>query len=205
MDFNTLASPESLVRVSDALTHNNFKPVTVATKEEALTKIRELIPAGATVNNGASKTLEEVGFIEFLQQGNHGWRNLHEAILAEADQAKQGQLRKEYTVSDYYLGSVHAVTEAGELIIASASGSQMPAIAYNAQNLILVVGAQKVVPTLSDALKRIEEHIVPLEDARMQQTYGVGTLYAKTLVLHKEHPMMQREVHVLFVNQRLGF
>lgn len=205
MNYTTRASEESVARASKALADHNFKPLLVETKAEALSKIRELIPAGALVNNGASRTLEEIGFVDFLKNGEHGWNNLHGAILAEADMGKQAMLRKQYTVSDYYLGSVHAATETGELVIASATGSQLPALAYNAQNLILVVGTQKIVPTLTDALQRVEEHVIPLEEVNMQQKYGMGTLYAKTLILRREHPMMQRNVYVMFVNEPLGF
>ena len=205
MDYASPASTEAITRTTTALTEHNFIPVVVTTKEEALAKILELIPAGASVNNGASRTLEQLGFVEHLKAGEHGWNNLHEATLAETDPAKQGLLRKQYTISDYYLGSVHALTETGELLIASATGSQLPAIAYNAQNLILVVGAQKIVPTLAEAFVRIEKHVIPLEEENMQQKYGMGTFHAKTLILHKEHPMMQRSVHVVIVNEALGF
>jgi len=205
MDYTNLAHPDALSRSAAALTEHNFHPVIVNSKEEALTKIQELIPAGASVNNGASRTLEQLGFVDLLKSGEHSWKNLHGETLEEEDPAKQGLLRKQHTVSDYYLGSVHALTETGELVIASATGSQLPGIAYNAQNLILVVGAQKIVATLTDAFDRIQKHVIPLEDENMRQKYGMGTLLAKTLVLHQEHPMMGRNVHVLIVNESLGF
>ncbi len=205
MDYTNLADSDSVSRSAAALTEHNFHPIVVNSKEDALAKIQELIPAGASVNNGASRTLEQLGFVELLKTGEHTWKNLHGEILEEEDPAKQGLLRKQHTVSDYYLGSVHALTETGELAIASATGSQLPGIAYNAQNLILVVGAQKIVPTLTDALERIQKHVIPLEDENMRQKYGIGTLWAKTLVLHHEHPMMGRTVHILIVNEGLGF
>lgn len=205
MKYDLIASEEAIARASAALAEHNFLPTIVANAEEALAKIRELIPAGASVNNGASRTLEQIGFVELLKSGECGWDNLHAATLAEADPARQGLLRKQHTVSDYYLGSVHALTETGELFIASATGSQLPALAYNAQNLILVVGAQKIVPTLAVALDRLEQHILPLEEENMQQKYGMGTMHAKTLILHREHPMMQRKAHVIIVAEPLGF
>jgi len=179
MDYTKIATETSLSNTVSALTNHNFIPVVVESKEEALAKIIELIPNGVSVNNGASLTLEQVGLLEYLKKGEHGWNNLHEVILKESDPVKQGLLRKETTTSDYYLGSVHAITETGELVISSATGSQLPGLAYNAQNLVLVVGAQKIVPTLNDAFSRIETHIIPLEDARMKAAYGMGTLHAK--------------------------
>ena len=130
---------------------------------------------------------------------------MHANILAEKDPAKQAVLRKQSVVSDFYLGSVHALSENGEMVIASNSGSQLPHLAFTSPNIILVVGEQKLVPTLSDALKRVEEHVIPLEDERMKGAYGFGTLWAKTLIMHKENPAIGRTVRVLIVKESLGF
>lgn len=205
MEKYTLATPETITKTVEALTANNFMPLVVNTKEEALAKIKELIPEGVSVMNGASRTLEEVGFMDYFKSDTHKWNNLHKAILAETDPAKQGLLRRQSVASDFYLGSAHAVTETGELMFASASGSQLPHLAFTSPNIILVVGAQKIVPTLEDASRRIDEVIMPLEDVRMKEVYGYGTLRTKTLILHKEHPAMGRKVHVIFVNEKLGF
>jgi hypothetical protein len=91
------------------------------------------------------------------------------------------------------------------MVIASNSGSQLPHLAYTSPNIILVIGAQKITPTLSDALTRIDEYVVPLEDVRMKTAYGYGTLHSKTLILHKENSSMGRKVHVIIVNEILGF
>lgn len=205
MDYKNITSETSINNAITALTNHSFIPVVVENKEEALKKVIELIPKGSSVNDGASKTLEQIGFTDFLKKGEHGWNNLHDAILKETDQAKQGLLRKQLSVSDYYLGSVHAITETGELVISSATGSQLPALAHNAQNLVLVVGSQKIVPTLNDAFDRIEKYVIPLEDERLRAVYGMGTLHAKTLILRAEHPMMGRKVHVIIVKEALGF
>ena len=155
--------------------------------------------------NGASQTLEQIGYIEYLKSGTHGWNNLHAAIVAETDTAKQGKLRKEATLSDYYVGSVHALTETGEMLIASNTGSQLPNIAFSSQNLILVVGANKIVPDMNAGFARIKDHVVPLEDERMKGVYGYGTQWSKTLVLHQENPALGRTVRVIIVKESLGF
>ena len=204
-NYETLASAESISTVEKALTSNGFLPETVATGVEALARIKELIPKGASVMNGSSHTLEEIGFIDHLANGGHGWNNLHDSILAEKDPAKQTELRKYSVVSDFYLGSVHAVSETGELVVASASGSQFPHLAFTSPNLILVVGTQKIVPSLADAHKRIAEYVFPLEDDRIKSLGYPGSLLGKELILHKEHPMMGRKVHVILVNEKLGF
>ncbi len=92
-------------------------------------------------------------------------------------------------------------------MVASASGSQLPHLAFTSPNIILVVGEQKIVTDIPAGFKRIDDVIVPQEDVRMKSVYGPqsGTLHAKTLILHKEHPAMGRKVHVIFVNEKLGF
>ena len=205
MDFKTLASSGSIEKTSAALRGHHFEAILVNTKEEALAKIRELIPEGASVMNGASETLREIGYIDLLKSGEHKWSNLHDGILAETDQEKQMQLRRQSVLSDFYLGSAHAVTETGEIVIASNSGSQLPHLAFTSPNVILVIGAQKIVPSLPDALRRIDDYVVSLEDKRMKSVYGYGTSHSKTLILHKENPAMGRKVHVIIVNESLGF
>lgn len=205
MDYNTLASETSLNATTAALEAHSFKTEVVETKADALAKIRELIPADASLMNGASTTLNQIGFIDVLKEGKHGWNNLHDGILAETDKEKQELLRKQSVLSEYYVGSAHAVTETGELLIASNTGSQLPHLVYTSPNIILVIGTQKIVPTLEDAFKRITEHVVPLEDARMKDVYGYGTTYTKTLVLHKENPALGRTVTLIFVKEQLGF
>lgn len=203
--MNTLATAETITKTSEALKTNGFEPIHVSSKEEALEKIKELIPAGVSIMNGASVTLKEIGLIDYLKEETHPWKNHQDTILAEEDQAKQAELRRQSVISDFYLGSVHALTETGELVIASNTGSQLPHLVHTSPNLVLVVGANKIVPTLPDAFKRIEQQVIPLEDERMKEAYGFGTTWTKTVILHKENPMFGRKVYVLIVDETLGF
>ena len=155
--------------------------------------------------NGSSRTLEQIGFIEHLKSGDHGWDNQHETVITEKDPTKQAGLRKQALLADYYLGSVHAVTEEGEYIVASNTGSQLPHIAYSSANVILVVGTQKIVSNLDEAMKRLEEYVVPLEEVNMQQKYGVGTQISKVLMVKNENPMARRKVTMILVREKLGF
>jgi LUD domain len=205
MDHAALATQSELDTTVAALTTNGFLPEVLDTKEEALARIKDLIPEGASIMNGASKTLEQVGFVDYLKAGAHGWKNLHADILAETDPVQQGELRKYSVVSDFYLGSAHVITEKGEMVFASNSGSQLPHLAFTSPNIILVVSTKKLAPTLTEAFDRIDSHIVPLEDVRMKEVYGFGTLHAKTLIMHKENGAIGRKVHVLFVKEDLGF
>ncbi len=204
-NFNELADNSKVLKTVESLKENGFLPILVNSKEEAFEKIQELIPDDASVMNGTSATLREIGYIEYLKQGGHKWNNLHEKVLAELDPEKQAKLRKTSVISDFYLGSAHAVTQNGEILIASNTGSQLPHLVYTSQNIIFVVGAQKIVENLDEAFQRLDEHVIPLENERMMGVYGVGTTHAKTLILHKENPMMGRQIYVILVNEKLGF
>lgn len=205
MDYTKLASPEAVKRTSEALAAKRFAPVEVRSRTEALEEIKKLIPQGASVMNGSSVTLEEIGFVDYLKSGAHPWRNLHADVLAEDDPQKRSDLRRHSVVSDYYLGSVHALSETGEMVIASNTGSQLPHLVYSSPNMILVVGTQKIVPSLSTAMERLEKHVIPLEDEHMKQLYGAGTAHNKTVILHGESAMMKRNVTIILVNEKLGF
>lgn len=205
MNFADLASEDVINKTATALNSKNIDAVVVADESSALEKIKTLIPSGASVMNGSSKTLEQIGFIDYLKSATHPWNNLHKAIVEETDPAKQSTLRKQALLSDYYLGSVHALVETGEFVIASNTGSQLPHVVFSSPNLIFVVGAQKIVPNLTEALKRLEEYVVPLEDQNMHQKYGVGTAVNKLLIFKGESPMMGRKIHLIIVNRVVGF
>lgn len=205
MDYTHLASPDIVKDTIAALKERNIQAVAVENASDALSTIIGMIPSGASIMNGASQTLEQIGFVEYLKSREHGWNNLHEAIVHEQDSEKQSALRKQALMSDYYLGSVHALAQTGEFIIASNTGSQLPHVVFTSPNLIFVVSTKKIVPTLTDAFDRLEKHVIPLEDERAQKAYGSHTAPNKIIVFNGENPMMGRTVHIIFVNERLGF
>ena len=205
MNYDILATKESVEKTVASLKERGHLVEYVESRTHALSRIKEIIPSEASVMNGSSRTLEEIGFVEYLKQGQHGWNNLHETILEEKNPAKQALLRKQSVLSDFYLGSAHAVAETGEIVIASNSGSQLSHVAFTSQNIILVVGAQKITPNLDTALARLEEHVYPLEDARMKDVGMGGSYISKILVVNKEQPFMGRKSHIIFVNEKLGF
>jgi len=200
-----LANAETIKKTVDALLKRGIEAVVVNNRAEALEKLKSFIQKGASVMNGSSRTLEEIGFVDYLKSGKHDWKNLHEEILQEKDPAEQALLRKQAVLSDYYLGSVHAIAETGEFVIASNSGSQLSHIVFTSPNLIFVVGTQKIVPTLENAMKRLEDYVVSLEDQHMKKLYGVGTLLSKIVIFKHENPMMGRKIRFIIVNEKLGF
>jgi acyl-CoA hydrolase len=148
-----------------------------------------------------SVTLRETGIADAINDGGlyESARNkmfaLDFATQAREMKAIGGQ-------PDYALGSVHAVTRDGTLVIASASGSQLASYAWGAGNVIFVVGAQKLVPTVEAAHERIYRHSLKLEDARAYAAYGQRSSVGKVLEIHQELP---GRIHVVLIRQPVGF
>ncbi|HTK03550.1 MAG TPA: lactate utilization protein [Alphaproteobacteria bacterium] len=205
MDFNNLPTQETIDQTIKSLQDKGYNVIVTENGAEALEKIKTLIPQGASVMNGASITLETIGYTELLKSGNHNWNDLHANIVEENDPEKRKQLRKESVLSDYYLGSVHAVTQDGQMIIASNTGSQLPHVVFTSPNLIFVIGTQKIVPNLDEAMKRLEEYVFPLEDKHMQTLYKQGSNISKLLIFKSESPMMGRKINIILVKEKLGF
>ena len=155
---------------------------------------------------GGSVTLQQIGFEEILISGNHPWRNFKADLLAEKDPVKQSAMRQQGVLSEYFLGSVNALAESGELVFASGSGSQLPAYAFTSRNVIWVVGAQKITPTLEDALQRVRQYVLPLEDRR-QKGLGnqAGSRINRILIIEGEPAYLRRNLTLILVNQVLGF
>lgn len=205
MKYNELASQTSVEKTVIELQNKGYQTLVIKNKAEALAKIKEIIPSGASVMNGASVTLEQIGFVDYLKSGNHNWNNLHEAIVAETDPQKQAKLRQSAINADYYLGSVHALIENGDFLIASNTGSQLPHIVFTSPNLIFVVSTKKIVPDFNEAMSRINDYIIPLEDTHMQEKYHMNTQLNKIVIFKNENKMMGRKVTLLLVEEDLGF
>jgi len=159
------------------------------------------IPQGSSVMTNTSVTLQETGLADAINDGGpyDSARNRMFAL----DFATQAQEMKAIGGQpDYALGSVHAVTRDGTLVIASASGSQLASYAWGAANVILVVGAQKLVPTLQAAHERIYQHSLVLEDARAIAAYGQHSQVGKILEIHTELP---GRIHIVLIRQAVGF
>jgi hypothetical protein len=206
MGFDIPASAERIRLTIDALKARGINAELVATPADALARLRSLIPAGASLSTGASLTLKEIGFEQLLVSGAHSWKNLKAEFLAEKDPAAQARLRKQSTLADYYLGSVHAVAETGEVVVASMTGSQLAPYAYAAGNVIWVVGAQKITGSLEEAIRRVREYVLPHEDTRQRENTGgkMGSMIGKMLLFEREVPFLRRTVTMIIVGQVVG-
>ncbi len=206
MSYTVLPTPDQLQRTITAVQARGIKTELVETKQAALARLQALVPAGAVVMTGGSVTLTQIGFDDLLISGNHPWRNFKADLLAEKDPVKQFDLRLQGTQAEYFLGSVNAISETGELVFASATGSQLPAYAFTSRNIIWVAGAQKIAPTLDDALRRVREYVLPLEDQRQKNAGNKnGTFIGKILILEREPAYLRRNLNLILVNEVLGF
>lgn len=177
----------------------------VDTKAAALERVKDIIPAGASVMTSGSQSLDEIGFTDFLKEGDHSWHNLAMDIAEEKDPAKHHQLLLQSTMADFYLGSIHAISKRGELVFASANGGQLPAYCFNSPNIIWVVGAQKITNNVAAALERVMSYWLPQENEKQRQLGHGGSFIGKFLIFEREDPRLHRKIHLLLVNEPLGF
>jgi LUD domain len=191
MDIQTLnfaapASESELESLADRLRERNFEVVIVDSASQAKAAVMERIPAGSQVHSGKSKTLEDAGVFEELMASDR-YDFIRRRTL-KMDRRTQGdEIRKLSSAPDIMLGSVQAVTEAGQLLFASASGSQIGPLGSGAGKLILVIGSQKIVPDLDSDLRRIREHVMPYEDARLREQIGLSTKLTRVLIMEQDY------------------
>jgi len=194
---------DTLAAAVENLEANGFEVVVVDTADEALDAVTDQIPAGASVMNGHSTTLEEIGFDDYLSEGDHDWESLPDRIWSIDDDAEREAARRDAQTADYFLGSVNAISATGELVAADMSGSRIGAYPFAAGNVVIVSGTNKVVDTLDDAFDRLENVAYPLENERAQEAYGVGSAIAKQLVFRKE--MDEGRTTLVLVRDQLGY
>jgi hypothetical protein len=201
-DFAQPASEAMLQAVAERLRERNFETIIVATAAEARAAVMDRIPEGVEIHSGKSKTLEDIGvFAELMASDRYDFVRKRTSKMDRKTQARE--IRKLGASPDFMLGSVQALTEAGQLVVASASGSQIGPYASGAGTLILVVGSQKIVPDLDTALRRITEHVQPYEDARLREQIGIGTKLTRILILEREY--YPGRTTVVLVREPVGF
>jgi LUD domain len=200
--FTDPAPAPSLERAAAALTAHGFTAEILNDAAAARARIRDLIPEGASVFTGASETLRLSGIDADINTSGR-YQAIRPRVLAIDRATGADDIRRLLASPDVAVGSVHAVTETGSLVIASGSGSQLPGYAGGAARAIWVVGAQKVVPDLAAALRRVEEHALPLESARTKAAYGWPSAVNRLLILNAE-PSPGRGT-VLLLREAIGF
>jgi hypothetical protein len=200
-EFVKPASTEQLEALATRLRERNFEVVVVGTGEQAKVEVMKRLPDGAEVHSAKSKTLEDIGVFSELNDSDR-YVFLRKQLFKMDRNTQAREMRKLVAAPDIELGSVNAITQAGQLVEASASGSQMGPYSAASGQLILVAGSQKIVPDLDTALRRISEHVMPYEDARLRQQMGIGTKLARVLIL--EQDFVPGHTTVILVQEPVG-
>ena len=205
-DFSKLATYEQLQRTIEALKVNGMSAEVVATSAEAKEKALALIPEGSEVFAKTSVTTKSIGLTEIIDESGK-YKSVRKE-LNSMDRATQGrQMQKLGAAPDYLVGSVHAVTEDGHVFIASNTGSQLPADASGAGQVIWIVGTQKIVANDEEAYARVYEYVLPKETVRARAAYGLDETFhsnvSKLLIINKE--VNPTRIHIIFVKEALGF
>jgi hypothetical protein len=200
--FAQLASGEQIARAKKALEANGIQVLIAKNGEEAKRLFFEMVPNGSEIFLGASVTLEKLGITEEVDKSGH-FDALRPRMFAMNRETQGREMRKLVGAPDFAAGSVHAVTEDGQVLIASNTGSQLSPYAASAGKVIWVVGAQKIVKDLNEGLKRIEEYCLPLEEVHMQELYKAHTNVNKILIFRRE--IRPNRVTMIIVKEEVGF
>ena len=200
--FGTVGDDARVKRTAAALEANGIAVRRAAHPGEARKIVLGLIPKGSQVHHGASQSLEVSGIVDEIEKSGR-YQPLRPQIWSMDRKTQGDEIRRLGAAPDVMLGSVHAVTETGTLVAASMSGSQLGPYVSGAGKVILVVGTQKIVANLEEALRRINEYAFPLEDARAQAAYGIRSAVNKVLIINRE--VTPGRITVVFVDEVLGF
>ena len=166
LNFTAPASETDLESLAARLRARNFEVVIVDSASEAKAAVMDRIPEGAQVHSGKSKTLEDAGVFKELMESEK-YNFVRRQTLKMDRRTQANDIRKLGAAPDVMLGSVQAVTEEGQLVVTSASGSQIGPYASGAGRLILVIGSQKIVAR--------PEHRLP---AGSRSTFSPGKMRA---------------------------
>lgn len=201
--WNTIATDESIAKTIQSLKENGITSIVVENKSEAKEKILELVPEGVEVFTTTSMTLEAIGIPEIINESGK-YDSVRNKLNAMNGETEGVAMKKLGSAPEWILGSVHAVTEDGHVLIASNTGSQLGAYVYGSTHVIWVIGAQKIVATMDDAQKRLFEHTLPLESERVKVAYGMPhSNVSKTLVINKE--VNPERITLVIVKEVLGY
>ena len=200
--WNQLADKQKVKKTIVALKANGIEAELVESGERAKQRVMEILPTGAAVMNMTSVTLDTIGIPkEINESGNY---NSVRKRLSTMDRNIQNlAMQKMGAAPEYAIGSVHAVTEDGQVLIASNTGSQLPAYVYGSSHVIWIVGTQKIVVNTEEGIKRIYEYVLPLESERAKKAYGFGSNVSKLLIVNKE--VKPSRITIIFVNEVLGY
>jgi len=202
--WDRLADEKTIENTVAALKANGIDAQVAENRQEAKRKVLELIPESSEAMTMTSVTLDIIGLSEEINKADSRFRPLRDKLYAMDRNTQVQEMNRLGAAPEFVVGSVHAVTEDGYVLIASNTGSQLPAYSFGALHVIWVVGAQKIVKNTDEGIKRIYEHSLPLESERAKKAYGVpGSAVNKILIINQE--VQPGRVKLILVKEKLGF
>ncbi len=201
MEWQELASKESVEKTISALKSHGMEAEVVKTGAEAKERLISMINEGSDVLEVSSTTLDQIGATEEINSGRYV--SVRKLTGQVNDEKERFVFRRKNTGASFAIGSVQAVTEEGELVIASASGSNIPSYAFTAEKVLLVAGTQKIVKDIGAAMKRIDEYALGRESERMRSLGFRGSRVNMLLVIKNQ--FVGSRIRVIFVEEPLGF
>lgn len=201
-DFSQLASDQEIQQATAALNQHGILTELTSSGKEARQVVLELIPSGAEVLTMTSVTLDTIGVSAEINDSGR-YNSVRKKLRSMNPTTDRREMARIGSAADWSIGSVHAVTLDGQLLIASRTGSQMAAAVHGAAHVIFVVGAQKVVADQAEGMQRIYNHSFPLEDERALKAYGEHSSVNKLLIINQE--TIPHRITVIMVKEKLGF
>ena len=202
--WDRLADEKTIENTVAAVKANGIDAQVAENRQEAKRKVLELIPESSEAMTMTSVTLDIIGLSEEINKADSRFRPLRDKLYAMDRNTQVQEMNRLGAAPEFVVGSVHAVTEDGHVLIASNTGSQLPAYSFGALHVIWVVGAQKIVKNTDEGIKRIYEHSLPLESERAKKAYGVpGSAVNKVLIINKE--VQPGRIKLILVKEKLGF
>jgi YkgG family uncharacterized protein len=198
--FAAVAADEALSRAAKGLRERGLSAHVVDTVADARALVRELLPRDKAIFTSASETLRHSGLLADIDDGEE-----FISVRARLADVDPNDIRRQITMGatpDVVIGSVHAVTEDGIMVVASATGSQFGPYAAGAEKAFWVVGGQKIVPDLDTAFRRIRTYTYPREHDRLRHR-GFESFIGRLLVLEREYDPTRGTV--VLVREEIGF
>ena len=198
-------------KVLTNLSKRNMKGIAVQTKEEAVTKILQLIPQDASIGFGGSVTLEEIGILNELR--NQKNRNLLDRTTVQSGEDRQSLYQKMFGC-DVFLSGTNAITEKGQLVNVDGIGNRIAMITYGPKKVIIVVGKNKIVTDLDAAMHRLKTVAMPINLKRVREAAKQSTLFSSMEwtkeTIWGQISIIERQVDpdritVIIVDKDLGF
>lgn len=202
--WTQIPDDQIIKQTAEALTKNGIETFVVETGTEAKSKVLELIPEGAEILTMTSKTLNEIGIAQVLNDSSK-YNSVRNKLNSMDRKAQNREMQRLGAAPEYAIGSAHALSEDGKVLIASNSGSQLAGEVYGSDYVVLVVGAHKIVKDMAEGIERIYEYVLPLESERANKAYNMtaGSFVSKLLIINRE--IKPGRIKAIIVKEVLGF